>query len=108
MTRARKSCIWHDICTKDIPSLPYTPLEMALAEYEGRPFINSLIWLFSSLTGEESQDELNKRYSDEMLSDYGLERLDKAEIRDFIYTINNYNAQKHGAIIQDCSLEQVR
>lgn len=108
MTRDKKLSIWHDICTKDIPSLPHSPLSMALAEYMDRPFINSLIWLFSGLTGEESEEELNKRYSDEMLSEYGLEALDKAEIRDFIYTINNYNAQKHGAIIQHCNLEQVR
>jgi hypothetical protein len=99
MTREIKSYVWHDICTKHIPSLPYTPLEMALAEYRDRTFITSLIWLFSDLTGEEPDEELNKRYSDEMLYEYGLDWLDKAEIRDFIYTIKKYYEQKYAVTI---------
>jgi hypothetical protein len=90
MTRHRASIIWHDINTKDIFTLPYTPLEMAISECESSRYFTIYIWLFSGVTGREPIEELNKRFSDQMLYEYGLEAIDKDQIKWFIELIVKY------------------
>ena len=90
MTIEEKTSCWHDIQTKDIYTLHYTPLDMALSEFRHSNNITSLIWLFDGLTGNEPIEELNKSYSNEILFEYGLEHIDKEYIKYFISTILKY------------------